>query len=72
MDDRPLTDKPRASCMETGGGRAPAGRLMRLLRRSARYAAAGYVWSANGPSFGYSAPALGNARPSIPNCSFDM
>lgn len=41
MEERAGVDKPSASCFEGGGGRAPTGRLMRLLRRSARYAAEG-------------------------------
>jgi hypothetical protein len=36
MEGRLLTDKAGASCLEAGGGRAPAGLFMRLLRRSAR------------------------------------
>ena len=39
MDDWLLGARPRPLCMETGGGRAPAGLLTRVLRRSARYAA---------------------------------
>ena len=43
MDGRGPVVKPTPSCLDAGGGRAPAGRLMRWLRSSARYAAAGCV-----------------------------
>lgn len=33
---RVVVDELRASCLEAGGGRAPAGLLIRLVRRPAR------------------------------------